>query len=164
MAKKAETTAKAEKKETVKKTKAVKVEEPKVEEAPITFTVEVEEEVTETPTVVEVEEPKTVEEAIEAVDTELTFDEDLITETAEKIEEELEPIKEISEKWKEIEEAEGKLNEILSSNDPQKAENIIAEELDKAQELKEKIEKIINKPRVSNSNVTSWWNGMGYDF
>lgn len=106
---------------------------------------------------------ETLEAAINAVDTdiELVIPDDEV----DKRLEELKPLEDISSKWKEIEEAENKLNEVLSSNDPQKAENILTEEVKKAESLKKDIEKIITKPRTTNTrNVTSWWNGMGYDF
>jgi hypothetical protein len=44
---------------------------------------------------------------------------------------------------------------------PEKAEELIHEEIKKAEDLKKKVEKIISKPRM---NITSWWNGNGYDF
>ena len=45
------------------------------------------------------------------------------------------------------------------------AEEIIKEEIKKAESLKSEVEKIINStkstPKIS--SMTNWWNGMGYD-
>ena len=75
----------------------------------------------------------------------------------------MKPIEEVSEEVKAIEDGKKELERIVTE-EPEKAEEFITNEIKKAEELKNKKEKIISKPRVSNSNVTSWWNGMGYDF
>ena len=109
----------------------------------------------------EAEQPMTVEEAIEAVDLEIPDTEEENIE--EKIEEAMAPIEEVVNEVKEIEERRPKVEqEVL--NKPEKAEEILKEELKKAEAIKAKVDKIINTKKPNNQNITSWWNGMGYDF
>jgi hypothetical protein len=59
-------------------------------------------------------------------------------------------------------------NNAIAQN-PENAEAIINNELKKAEVLKGEVEKIIKTTDVKSkkntiSNMTNWWNGMGYDF
>lgn len=59
-------------------------------------------------------------------------------------------------------------NNAIAQN-PENAEAIINNELKKAEVLKEEVEKIIKATDAKSkkktiSNMTNWWNGMGYDF
>ena len=91
-----------------------------------------------------------------------------IEEIADKIKEELKPIQEIAEKINEISTAESNFNQSISKN-PEMAEQLVKEEIQKAEQIKTELDKIINSTNVKTnkkviSNMTNWWNGMGYDF
>lgn len=103
---------------------------------------------------------KKIEEAVTNVDTEIKDDSKKLEEAKAELEETLKPVEEIEEEVKEIESRQEEIQKIIET-EPEKAEEIIEKELSKATKIKEKIEKIIKKPRES---VTTWWNGMGYDF
>lgn len=82
--------------------------------------------------------------------------------------------KEIVEKSEELEEIKTDVEKISASQnevqesivkEPEKAQEIVEKEIKKAEEVKKKIEKITEKPKVKRQdNITTWWNGMGYDF
>ena len=64
----------------------------------------------------------------------------------------------------EVVDNEAELEKIVKQ-DLSKAEKSLNEELKKAEGLKNKLDKMINNTKkISNSSITSWWNGMGYDF
>ena len=120
-------------------------------------------------TVVE-ETPKVEENVIEA--TEVNVDVDALSKSIESVDTTLpsneEAIKEIEEKVSEMLEGQEAFNDAIAQN-PENAEAIINNELKKAEVLKSEVEKIIKttdaKPKKKIiSNMTNWWNGMGYDF
>lgn len=132
-----------------------------VEETPI-----VEENVIETTEVtVDVE---ALSESIESVDTTLPSNEEAIKEIEEKIQEELKPLQELKDKVSEMLDGQEAFNNAIAQN-PENAEAIINNELKKAEVLKGEVEKIIKATDTKSkkktiSNMTNWWNGMGYDF
>lgn len=98
------------------------------------------------------------------VNIELPSRKEAIEEMTNNVIESIKPLKEITDSINEINEASVKLNEEIANN-PQKAENFIKNEIKKAEEIKDKIDKIINNTKkVQTHNVNNWWNGMGYDF
>jgi RecG-like helicase len=91
-----------------------------------------------------------------------------IKEIEDKIQKDIEPILEIKEQVTEMVENQNAFNEAITKN-PDSAEAIIKNEIKKAEELKDTIEKIIKthdtkSKKKTISNMTNWWNGMGYDF
>ena len=132
-----------------------------VEETPI-----VEENVIETTDVtVDVE---ALSESIESVDTTLPSNEETIKEIEEKIQEELKPLQDLQGKVSEMLDGKEAFNNAIAQ-DPENAEAIINNELKKAEVLKGEVEKIIKTTdaklkKKTISNMTNWWNGMGYDF
>ena len=163
MAKKAQTTEKVE-----KKPKAVKLdvvneakEEVKVEEVKAAEVVEEEKPVVENAQVEE--KPSTVEEAIEKVDTTIQTPEN--TELMKKLDDLITPVSEVKLEVKAITSGQKELEKIVNG-DLEKAEKTLQEEVKKAKDLKNKLDKMINNTKkiTNKMNVTSWWNGMGYDF
>ena len=101
-----------------------------------------------------------LKEALDKVDVEIKDDQS-VDDAISKIEEAFEPLKEIDEEIKKIDDRNKSLQQEIIEH-PENAEAAVKEEIKKAEELKAKIEKTISakKPR----NITSWWNGNGYDF
>lgn len=107
-------------------------------------------------------------ESIESVDTALPSNEEAIKEIEEKIQEELKPLQELKDKVSEMLDGQEAFNNAIAQN-PENAEAIINNELKKAEVLKGEVEKIIKATDTKSkkktiSNMTNWWNGMGYDF
>lgn len=106
--------------------------------------------------------------SIESVDTTLPSNETAIKEIEEKIQEELKPLQGIQSKVSEMLDGQESFNNAIAQN-PENAEAIINNELKKAEVLKSEVEKIIKATDAKSkkktiSNMTNWWNGMGYDF
>ena len=106
--------------------------------------------------------------SIESVDTTLPSNEDTIKEIEEKIQEELKPLQNLQSKVSEMLDGQEAFNNAIAQN-PENAEAIINNELKKAEVLKSEVEKIIKATDTKSekktiSNMTNWWNGMGYDF
>ena len=106
--------------------------------------------------------------SIESVDTTLPSNEDTIKEIEEKIQEELKPLQDLQSKVSEMLDGQEAFNNAIAQN-PENAEAIINNELKKAEVLKSEVEKIIKTTDTKSkkkiiSNMTNWWNGMGYDF
>jgi hypothetical protein len=101
--------------------------------------------------------------SLDAVDTTIKED-NAIQEIEAKIKEEMKPIQEIEEKVKDIMSNQEQLNKVLSEN-PEKASEIVMNEIKKAEALKGEVEKIINSTKVEKPGIamTSWWNGMNFD-
>ena len=105
-------------------------------------------------------------ESIKNVDTTIPSNEESLKEIENKIIEELKPIQNLQEKVSEMVENQEEFNKIISEN-PENAETIINNEIKKVEALKREVEKLINSTPIKSkkiSNMTSWWNGMGYDF
>lgn len=134
--------------------KSTKTVAPEIVEKKATETIEA--------TEVKIDVEKTME-SINAVDVELPSNEEAIKELTESIVEAIKPVDEIAKAVTEINNVSVKLNAEITK-DPQKAQAFIENEIKKAEEAKSKIEKIINETKVNRmSNMTNWWNGMGYD-
>ena len=106
--------------------------------------------------------------SIESVDTTLPSNEEAIKEIEEKIQEELKPLQDLQSKVSEMLDGQEAFNDAIVQN-PENAETIINNELKKAEVLKSEVEKIIKTTDAKSkkkiiSNMTNWWNGMGYDF
>ena len=106
--------------------------------------------------------------SIESVDTTLPSNEEAIKEIEEKIQEELKPLQDLQSKVSEMLDGQEAFNNAIAQN-PENAEAIINNELKKAEVLKSEVEKIIKATDTKSkkkiiSNMTNWWNGMGYDF
>lgn len=106
--------------------------------------------------------------SIESVDTTLPSNEEAIKEIEEKIQEELKPLQDLQSKVSEMLDGQETFNNAIAQN-PENAEAIINNELKKAEVLKSEVEKIIKATDAKSkkkiiSNMTNWWNGMGYDF
>lgn len=106
--------------------------------------------------------------SIESVDTTLPSNEEAIKEIEEKIQEELKPLQDLQSKVSEMLDGQEAFNTAIAQN-PENAEAIINNELKKAEVLKSEVEKIIKTTDAKSkkkiiSNMTNWWNGMGYDF
>ena len=105
-------------------------------------------------------------ESIKNVDTTIPSNEESLKEIENKIIEEIKPIQNLQEKVSEMVENQEEFNKIISEN-PENAETIINNEIKKVEALKREVEKLINSTPIKSkkiSNMTSWWNGMGYDF
>ena len=102
--------------------------------------------------------PEFIKDALEKVDTEIK-DEEPKSEAEKEVEETINEVEEIQEEVKEIESRQAEVQAALAK-EPEKAEELVKEEIKKAEEVKAKIDKVIKKPRM---NITSWWNGNGYD-
>ena len=105
-------------------------------------------------------------EYIKNVDTTIPSNEESLKEIENKIIEEIKPIQNLQEKVSEMVENQEEFNKIISEN-PENAETIINNEIKKVEALKREVEKLINSTPIKSkkiSNMTSWWNGMGYDF
>ena len=111
---------------------------------------------------INVENTEKIMESIESVDTEIKMEEQpSIEEELKKSIEPLEDIKNINEEILESQEALSKKIEA----EPEKAEEIIKNEIKKVEEIKKNVEKIIKETkRPTNSSLTSWWNGIEYDY
>jgi len=105
-----------------------------------------------------VDEPKSVEDALESVDTTINIP---VEETTE--DEERDEISKVVELSKELEKSKEEFNESIESN-PEKAEEIIKDAIKKAESLKEEVEKITVQKPMTNSQFTNFWNGQIYDF
>ena len=106
--------------------------------------------------------------SIESVDTTLPSNEEAIKEIEEKIQEELKPLQGLQSIVSEMLDGQEAFNNAIAQN-PENAEAIINNELKKAEVLKSEVEKIIKATDTKSkkktiSNMTNWWNGMGYDF
>ena len=106
--------------------------------------------------------------SIESVDTTLPSNEEAIKKIEEKIQEELKPLQDLQSKVSEMLDGQEAFNDAIAQN-PENAEAIINNELKKAEVLKSEVEKIIKATDAKSkkktiSNMTNWWNGMGYDF
>lgn len=114
-------------------------------------------------TEVKIDVEKTIE-SINSVNIEIPSNEDAINELSKSITEAVKPIEEIANTINEISNTSAKLNAEITK-DPQKAQVFVENEIKKAEEAKSKIEKIIGETKTRRiSNMTNWWNGMGYDF
>lgn len=110
------------------------------------------------------------EEALNAIDTTIKIDDISKEKITKDMEEAIKPLTDIAKKIQEVNEAQTEFNKTLSEN-PNKAEELIQNEIKRVEAIKEKVEKII-KPadstaeehrNIRSSTMTSWWNGMGYD-
>lgn len=106
-------------------------------------------------------------ESMENVETDIKAEVN-IEEVEAKIKEELKPLQEINEQVTELAEKQKEFASTINAN-PEKTEEIIAEEIKRTEALKTEVEKIIKTTDYKNnkksiSNMTNWWNGMGYDF
>ena len=106
-------------------------------------------------------------ESMENVETDIKAEVN-IEEVEAKIKEELKPLQEINEQVTELAEKQKEFASTINAN-PEKTEEIIAEEIKRTEALKAEVEKIIKTTDYKNkkksiSNMTNWWNGMGYDF
>lgn len=105
-------------------------------------------------------------ESIKNVDTTIPSNEESLKEIENKIIAELKPIQDLKEKVSEMVGNQEEFNKTISEN-PENAEAIISNEIKKAEALKTAVEKLITNTKVKTnkiSNMTNWWNGMGYDF
>ena len=105
-------------------------------------------------------------ESIKNVDTTIPSNEESLKEIENKIIAELKPIQDLKEKVSEMVGNQEEFNKTISEN-PENAEAIINNEIKKAEALKTAVEKLITNTKVKTnkiSNMTNWWNGMGYDF
>lgn len=103
--------------------------------------------------------------SIDGVDTSIPSNEEIIKDIEEKIKKEIEPIKVLAEQVNNTTKTQDAFAQAISKN-PENAEAIITNEINKAELLKGEIEKIIKstEKKISKSvNTTNWWNGMGYD-
>lgn len=105
-------------------------------------------------------EDKVAEEPSEKKAEEKTKDE----KRAEEINEALAPIQELANKVNEITESQKTLEAELSKNSDD-AVNLINKEIKKAEQMKQEVEKVLNKPTTKSSmgHMTTWWNGSGFD-
>ena len=106
-----------------------------------------------------------VVEALNNVDTTIERDTEALETISEKIIEEIKPIQELKEKVNNMVNGQDEFNKQITEN-PDNAETIINNEIKKAKEVKKELEKIMaqtNAKVTRRSNVTNWWNGMGYD-
>ena len=108
-----------------------------------------------TPTVEE------VIENIENVEVELPVNEGL-KEIEEKIAEVLTPLAELTDEIANVGQVTEELNQKITES-PEAAQEYIEESIKKAETVKKKIDKVLANAET-NSNVSNWWNGMGYDF
>ena len=103
-----------------------------------------------------------IEKSLNEVNTEIKIEsvENELEKTAEKT---IEDLKETTSKIEEFEASKADFNKKIQEQ-PEKAQEIIKEEIKRVEKMKSETEKIINstkkKPIIG---VTSWWNGMGYN-
>lgn len=103
--------------------------------------------------------PEEVIENLKNVNVDINVVEPIDEKIVEEINKTIEPLKQISEEIESIQSNEEELANKLSEN-PEVAKEYITNEIKKAEAIADKLKKIINKPET---NVTNWWNGMGYD-
>lgn len=101
---------------------------------------------------------KQVKEALENVPTEI-----VVEPSNETPSEEVQTIEDFQSKMEDLAESKNQLEEKLAA-EPEKAQEILQAELQKAKSLKNEALKVIKKARINNSEVTSSWNGINYDF
>lgn len=106
-----------------------------------------------------------VKKQIEAVNTEINVEYNNLDNITDEIKGELEPINEIIEETDKISEKKKELESIMSTH-PNDADAFIKKELENAEELKDKIQKIMSSPskKSFNHGFTTWWNGSSLDF
>jgi hypothetical protein len=104
-----------------------------------------------------------IEEQINNVDTEIKDETDGLAKIEKKISDEIEPVVEITKEVNDIVKTDEELVEKTNKMTKEELVEFTKEELEKANEVKEKIEKIIPK-RKSNSLITNWWNGTGFGY
>lgn len=75
-----------------------------------------------------------------------------------------EPIKECIDEVTKMQENQDKLMNDIKNVEPQKAVEEIKKEIAHTEEIKEKLEKIIDKNKLSNGQVSYIWNGMRFDY
>lgn len=106
--------------------------------------------------------PQDVAEALNKVNTDIKADTGL-QDIVGKIEESLKPIQEMKEEMKEINERQASISKELQEH-PEQAQEIVAKEIQKAEALKGKLEKALEKakPQIKGPTAfpTQWWNGV----
>lgn len=102
-----------------------------------------------------------IAEAIRNVDTSIKED-DGLREVSDEIKEALRPVQEMTEKVSAINMTQEAIDKAVAQS-PEKAEELIRNELSKAAALKDEIGKMLNANAVSGEtrkSTTRWWNGM----
>lgn len=102
-----------------------------------------------------------IKNSIENVNLEIPTNETLI-DIEKKIEDSLTPIIEITNDINALGQIDEELNKEISES-PEATKEYIKESIKKSEEIKNKINNALSKTEV-NSNMTNWWNGMGYDY
>lgn len=102
-----------------------------------------------------------IKSSIENVNLEIPTNETLI-DIEKKIEDSLTPIIEITNDINTLGQIDEELNKEISES-PEATKEYIKESIKKSEEIKNKINNALSKTEV-NSNMTNWWNGMGYDY
>lgn len=102
-----------------------------------------------------------IAEAIRGVDTSIKED-DGLREVSEEIKEALRPVQELTERVSAINMTQEAIDKAVAQS-PEKAEELIRNELSRAAALKDEIAKMMNAGAVSGEtgkSTTRWWNGM----
>ena len=102
-----------------------------------------------------------IKNSIENVNLEIPTNETLI-DIEKKIEDSLTPIIEITNDINALGQIDEELNKEISESS-EATKEYIKESIKKSEEIKNKINNALSKTEV-NSNMTNWWNGMGYDY
>lgn len=109
----------------------------------------------------------TIIENMEKVDISLPSNDEKIAELENKIKETIQPVAVLKEKIEEATNSQNDFIESISKNsqNTENMEKLIDDEIKKAEMLKSEVEKIIKTTNnsIKSTNITNWWNGMGYD-
>ena len=110
----------------------------------------------------EVVTPEEIKELAESFSDDSNID-DTLENFEEDIKNAIKPVDELEAKVKEMVGDRNDINDIIAKN-PGNIQNVVETELKKAEQMIDDIKKEINKIKPNNTAITSWWNGMGYDF
>ena len=106
-----------------------------------------------------------VADALNNVNTDIKIDNGL-QEIVDKIEENLKPIQEMKDEMKEISERQSSISKEIQEH-PERTQEIVSKEIQKAEALKDKLEKALEKakPQIKGPTAfpTQWWNGVKID-
>ena len=104
-----------------------------------------------------------IEETMNSVSAEIITGESLL-DVEKTTEEVLTPLITIQEKMNDLDISAEKINEQLTNSPKEEIEEFIKEEIKKVESIKKDIDKLNKKCNTfSSSQMTNWWNGMGYD-
>lgn len=109
----------------------------------------------------ELEEQTTPDGQGEETPTDETMADEALADAGEESSEEVEALKELGDAAKDLEESKEELDTALNEN-PEQAEQLIKDEIEEVKQIQNNIKKTARK--LSNAQVSNYWNGMTQDW